>query len=119
MRIVFYTYSYTDRLQLPISDTFARIASTGYSGIDESSTFGPHLNSDSVSPERRRVIRETAERFGLRVEAIVTHGDLTPGLFRGPRLDLCGAIDLAETCDVGYATLKRAFERAGVPFPRG
>lgn len=95
MRLVFYTYSYTDRLDLPIPDTLARIAQAGYCGIDESSTYGPHLNSDSVSAERRRLIRESAKRHQLRVEAIVSHGELTTSLFAGEKLDLLAAVDLA------------------------
>lgn len=95
MRLVFYTYSYTDRLDQPIPEALERIAKTGYCGIDESSTYGPHLNSDSVTPERRKLIRETAKQHKLRVEAIITHGELTGGLFAGEKLDLKAAIDLA------------------------
>lgn len=95
MRLVFYTYSYTDRLNLPIPETLARIANAGYCGIDESSTFGPQLNSDSVSAERRKLIRDSARQHNLRVEAIVTHGELTTSLFKGEKLDLISAVDLA------------------------
>jgi sugar phosphate isomerase/epimerase len=95
MRLVFYTYSYTDRLDLPIPETFERIARTGYCGIDESSTYGPHLNSDSVTAERRQLIRETAKKNQLRVEAIISHGELTGSLFAAEKLDLKSAIDLA------------------------
>lgn len=95
MRLVFYTYSYTDRLELPIPETFSRIAATGYCGIDESSTFGKHINSDSVTAERRKLIRAAAQKNKLRVEAIVTHAELTGSLFAGEKLDLPAAIDLA------------------------
>lgn len=95
MRLAFYTYSYTDKLNLSIPETFARIAKAGYCGIDESSTFGPHVNSDSVSPERRKLIRETARRHKLRVEAIITHAELTSSLVGGEKLDLLAAVDLA------------------------
>jgi sugar phosphate isomerase/epimerase len=95
MRLVFYTYSYTDRLELPIPATLARIAEAGYCGIDESSTHGPHLNSESVSADRRRLIRETAKQNQLRIEAIVTHGELTTNLYQGEKLDLHSALDLA------------------------
>lgn len=95
MRLAFYTYSYTDRLQLSIRDCFARIAKTGYAGIDESSTFGAGVNSQSVSAERRRLIRETAREHNLRVEAIVTHADLTSRLGGDEPLDLKASIDLA------------------------
>jgi sugar phosphate isomerase/epimerase len=95
VRLAFYTYSYTDRLELPVPETLARIAKAGYCGIDESSTFGPHLNSDSVSLERRTLIRETALKHKLKVEAIVTHGELTRSLFADQKLDLISAVDLA------------------------
>src|SRR5665213_769857 len=67
MRLAFYTYSYTDRLNLSVPECFARIAKTGYSGIDESSTFGNAVNSTSVSAERRQLIREAARQHKLRV----------------------------------------------------
>src|SRR5215510_3739191 len=93
MRLAFYTYSYTDRLKLSIPECFARIAKTGYAGIDESSTFGAAINSDSVSPERRKQIREAARQHRLRVEAIVTHAELTTSLGTKEPLDLKAAID--------------------------
>src|SRR5579871_5917885 len=95
MRLSFYTYSYTDKLKLSIPDCFARIAKTGYAGIDESSTFGEAINSDSVSAERRKLIRETAARHKLRVEAIITHATLTDSLGTDKPLDLKASIDLA------------------------
>lgn len=95
MRLCFYTYSYTDRLNLPIADCFARIAKTGYSGVDESSTFGRAINSDSVTSARRKQIRDAAAQYKLRVEAIVTHAELTASLVTPPELDLKAAIDLA------------------------
>lgn len=99
MRLAFYTYSYTDRLQLDVERTFGEIARWGYDGVDESSTYGPRLNSPSVTRERRTQIRQAAARYRLRVEAIVTHGELTASLFAGERLDLIQSIDLA--CDLG------------------
>ena len=95
MRLAFYTYSYTDRLNLSVPDTFARIATTGYTGIDESSTFGAAVNSESVAAERRRLIRETARQHALRVEAIVTHAELTATLGMARPLDLEASVDLA------------------------
>src|SRR5262249_977590 len=78
---------------------FARIARTGYSGVDESSTFGNAVNSDSVTAERRRAIRDAARRHKLRVEAIVTHAELTHALDGPGALDLAASIDLA--ADIG------------------
>ena len=95
MRLAFYTYSYTDRLKLSIPECFARIAKTGYTGIDESSTFGPAINSGSVSPERRKLIRDIARDHKLRVEAVVTHADLTSRLGGEEPLDFEASIDLA------------------------
>ena len=34
MRLAFYTYSYTDRLDMPIEPALEKIAATGYDGID-------------------------------------------------------------------------------------
>ncbi len=99
MRLALYTYSYTDRLQLDVERTMAEIARWGYDGVDESSTFGPHVNSDSVSAERRTQIRQAAARYKLRVEAIVSHAELTGSLFGEQPLDLMQSIDLA--CDLG------------------
>lgn len=95
MRLSFYTYSYTDRLELDIDKTLAEISRWGYCGIDESSTFGPHVNSRSVTAGRRKEIRAAAARHKLRVEAIVSHAELTPSLFGTEPLDLQESIDLA------------------------
>jgi sugar phosphate isomerase/epimerase len=95
VRRAFYTYSYTDRLGLDIDRTLAEIARWGYEGIDESSTAGPHVNSSSVTPARRRAIRDAARRHGLRVEAIVSHAELSTSLFSSEPLDLIAALDLA------------------------
>lgn len=102
MRLSFYTYSYTDRLELPIPETLARIAKSGYCGIDESSTFGKESNSQSVSTERRTLIRETAKKLKLKVEAVVTHIELTRSLYAKEKLELNASIDLAADlgCDV-------------------
>lgn len=99
MRLAFYTYSYTDRLKLSIPDCFARIAKTDYAGIDESSTFGTAINSDSVTAERRKLIRDTARQHKLRIEAIVTHATLTEAIGNAEGLDLNASIDLAS--DIG------------------
>jgi sugar phosphate isomerase/epimerase len=115
MRLAFYTYSYTDRLKLSIPDCFARIAKTGYAGIDESSTFGAAVNSDSVNAERRKQIRETARQHQLRIEAIVTHAELTASLGTKEPLDLKGAIDLAADLGGDVATFHLGGARKDVP----
>ena len=95
MRLSFYTFSYTDKQKMSIADCLARIAKTGYAGIDESSTFGNAINSDSVTAERRREIRAAVEKNKLRVEAVITHADLTATIAENKPLDLNASIDLA------------------------
>lgn len=113
MRLVFYTYSYLDRMQMPIEPTLRRIAATGYAGIDVSGTFGPSDDPKSVDAPRRRVLRTTADAEGLRIEAVVTHAELTASLAdrnRAP-LDLPGTIDLANDLGADVVT----FHMGGPP----
>ena len=77
MRLAFYTYSYTDKLDMPIAECLERIAQTGYSGIDVSGTHGASDDPASFDGARRRLTHQTAERLGLRVEAVITHAQLT------------------------------------------
>lgn len=95
MKLSFYTYSYTDRQNLSVAECLARIARVGYAGIDESGTFGRSENSASVTPERRKLIRDTARQLRLSVEAVITHAELTRTLATTTPLDLKGSIDLA------------------------
>jgi len=99
MRLAFYTYSYTDRLEMPIEPALEKIAATGYDSIDISGTHGSSADPHSVTPELRRLTRATAERLGLKIEAIITHGSLTDSLFSDAPLDLKRSVDLA--VDVG------------------
>lgn len=115
MRLAFYTYSYTDRLNLSIPECFARIAKTGYAGIDESSTFGTAVNSDSVPANRRKLIRDTARRDKLRVEAIVTHAALTDAIKTDSGLDLKASIDLASDLGGDVVTFHLGGPRKDVP----
>ncbi len=113
MRLGFYTYSYTDRLKLPVVDCLQRIARTGYSGIDVSGTNGPSVDPKSVTSELRRLTRQTAERLHLRIEAVITHhqlADAISGSKRGP-LDLAGTVDLA--VDLGAPLI--TFHMGGYP----
>ena len=113
MRLGFYTYSYTDRLRLPIEACFARIAKAGYTGVDVSGTDGPSTSPHSVTPALRRATRQTAERLGLRVEAVITHACLSDSLAdpRQTPLDLEGSVDLA--LDVGAPLV--TFHMGGYP----
>jgi sugar phosphate isomerase/epimerase len=97
MRLSFYTYSYTDRLKMPIVGCLERIAEVGYSGIDVSGTNGNSANPLSFSVSRRKLTRRTAERLKLRIEAVITHAQLTDTLSdpKRPDLDLVGSVDLA------------------------
>lgn len=104
MRLVFYTYSYLDRLQLPIADCLTRIAQTGYAGIDESGTFGASEDPHSVTPERRNLLGAEARQRGLSVEAVVTHAELTTTIARQSPLDLKGSVDLAEDLGANVVT---------------
>ncbi len=113
MRLGFYTYSYTDRLRLPLERCLKRIARAGYSGIDISGTDGPSTDPRSVSPELRRQTRRTAERLGLSVEAVITHAPLADSLVDSDKdpLDLAGTVDLA--VDVGADVV--TFHMGGYP----
>lgn len=115
MRLAFYTYSYTDRLKLPVGDCFARIAKAGYRGVDESSTFGAAINPDSVTGERRKLIRDAAREHNLRIEAIVTHAELTTGLGTDKPLDLEASIDLAAELGGDVATFHLGGPRPDLP----
>jgi sugar phosphate isomerase/epimerase len=95
MRLAFYTYSYTDRLDMPIEPALVRIAETGYDGIDISGTHGSSADPLSVTPELRQLTRGTARRLGLEIEAIITHAGLADSLFTDAPLDLRGSVDLA------------------------
>ena len=99
MRLAFYTYSYTDRLEMPIEPALKKIADTGYDGIDISGTHGSSADPLSVTPTLRQLTRGTAERLGLEIEAIITHAALADSLFTDAPLDLKGSVDLA--VDVG------------------
>jgi sugar phosphate isomerase/epimerase len=113
MRLGFYTYSYTDRLRMPIATCLERIARTGYSGIDVSGTDGASTDPRSVSPELRRLTRETADRLGLQIEAVITHAPLADSLASpmATRLDLERTVDLA--VDLGAPVV--TFHMGGYP----
>jgi len=95
MRLAFYTYSFTDRLEMPIEPALEKIAATGYAGIDISGTHGNSADPASVTPALRQQTRATAERLGLSIEAIITHATLAESLFTNTPLDLKGSVDLA------------------------
>ncbi|MFN0198453.1 MAG: sugar phosphate isomerase/epimerase family protein [Planctomycetaceae bacterium] len=97
MRLAFYTYSYTDRLKMTIEECHPHIAATGYTSVDVSGTYGPSEDPRSFDEALRKATRESSEKDKLRVEAIITHADLT-GSFDNPDrkpLDLIGSTDLA------------------------
>src|SRR5688572_24831130 len=104
MKLVFYTYSYTDRLQLPVAECLAHIAKAVYAGIDDSATLGASESPHSVTSEHRTLIRDTSRRHGLAVEAVVTHAELTTTMARGQPLDLLGTVDLATDLGASVVT---------------
>lgn len=112
MRLAFYTYSYTDRLEMPVVPVLERIAKAGYPGIDVSGTHGASDDPKSFDAAQRRTTRETTERLKLRVEAVITHASLTDSLIadRQP-LDLKGTVDLASELGATVVT----FHMGGVP----
>jgi sugar phosphate isomerase/epimerase len=119
MRLGFYTYSYTDRLGMPVDVCLERIARTGYTGIDVSGTHGPSADPNSVSARLRRQTRETAGRLGLRIEAVITHAHVADTLANPAQkpLDLAGSIDLAAELGAPIVTFHMGGYPSGVPRP--
>ncbi len=112
MRISFYTYSYTDRLQMPTVDCLEHIAQIGYAGIDVSGTYGNSEDPRSFDAGLRTLTRKTAERLGLKIEAVITHAQLTDSLAGNRKpMDLKGSIDLA--VDLGAPVV--TFHLGGYP----
>lgn len=117
MRLAFYTYSYTDRLKMPIAECHPHIAETGYTGIDVSGTFGPSDDPRSYTEALRKETRESSEKDDLRVEAIITHADLTGSLQNPERtpLDLVGTNDLAAAIGGDVVTFHMGGPREDIP----
>ncbi|MBI2192193.1 MAG: sugar phosphate isomerase/epimerase [Planctomycetes bacterium] len=99
MKIGFYTYQYVDIADLPIVEVMEAIAKEGYDGIDISATRGRAQDPSLFPQEDRRRYRETAERLGLEIEAVVTHLPMLESVWNGDPINLPGAVDLA--VDVG------------------
>ncbi len=120
MRLSFYTYSYTDRLEMPIEPCLQRIARTGYSGIDVSGTHGRSDDPRSFDAQRRRLTRRVAEQLELRVEAVITHAQLTDTLVdpNRPPLDLKGTVDLAQELGAAVVTFHMGGYHEGTPRER-
>ena len=57
MRLAFYTYSYTDRLEMPVEACLERIDHLGYAGIDGSGTHGTSEDPASVGANRKIMYR--------------------------------------------------------------
>jgi len=114
MRLSFYTYSYTDKLDMPIPETLAFIAGVGYSGIDISGTNGNSDDPRSFDAARRKLTRTTAEKYELRLEAVITHGALTSSLAAGPPLDLKGTVDLAADVGANVVTFHMGGPQKGI-----
>jgi sugar phosphate isomerase/epimerase len=117
MRLGFYTYGYTDRLRMPVAACLERVPRAGYSGIDVSGTDGASDDPRSVLPELRRLTRRTADRLGLRIEAVVTHAQLADSLYDPKRrpLDLAGTVDLAVELGADVVTFHMGGYPPGTP----
>lgn len=117
MRLSFYTYSYTDKLNMPIAECLERIAGTGYSGVDVSGTHGQSDDPKSFDKARRVLTRTTAERLNLRIEAVISHAQLTDTQADPTQepLDLMGTIDLAADLGADVATFHMGGYHDAVP----
>ena len=115
MRLAFYTYSYTDRLEMPLEPALEKIAATGYDGIDISGTHGPSADPRSVTPELRAQTRSIADRLGLTIEAVITHANLANSLFTDEPLDLKGSVDLAVDVGAPLVVFHMAVPRTTTP----
>ncbi|TWU12593.1 fructoselysine 3-epimerase [Symmachiella macrocystis] len=114
MHLSFYTYSYTDVLDQPIPETLAFAAGVGYTRVDVSGTHGKSNDPGSFDAARRKLTRETAERFGLRVAAVITHAELTGTIAAGKPLDLKGSVDLAVDLGAPVVTFHMGGPQEGI-----
>jgi sugar phosphate isomerase/epimerase len=117
VRLAFYTYSYTDRLKMSIPECLERIARTGYTGIDVSGTNGNSADPRSFDAARRKLTRESAEKHGLKIEAVITHQQLTDAAADPKRnpLDLIGSVDLAADLGAPVVTFHMGGYHEGTP----
>src|ERR1051326_373703 len=99
MKIGFYTYSYLDRLDMPIAPVREAIAAAGYEAVDLSATRRLDLDPAQFPVEDRREIRRRTSALGLEIAALVTHLPLVNALWDGRPLNLRGAVDLAGELD--------------------
>ena len=99
MKLGFYTYSYIDRLKMPIEPDLEQVAATGYDGIDISATWRDDLDPGLMPLPVRDLYARAAQRLGLEIEAVVTHLELVDSVWNHRPLNLKGAVDVA--CDVG------------------
>ncbi|MEX2285525.1 MAG: sugar phosphate isomerase/epimerase family protein [Planctomycetaceae bacterium] len=115
MRLSFYTYSYTDKLKMPVRDCLARIAKTGYAGIDVSGTNGPSDDPRSFDKDLRTLTRRTADDLKLKIEAVTTHAQLADSLGDPQKrpLDLNGSVDLAVELGAPVVTFHMGGYREG------
>ncbi len=95
MKLGFYTYSHIDRLGMEIEPVLEAVAAAGYDGIDISATWRDDLDPVRMPAEARGRYAEAAARWGLEIEAVVTHLGLVPALRQGLPLNLEGAVDVA------------------------
>jgi sugar phosphate isomerase/epimerase len=105
MRLAFYTFSYIDRLGMEPEPVLRAVAAAGYSGIDLSATWRADLDPALFPRERRAEVKTLAARYGLRIEALVTHLPLINALWDGLPVNLPGAIDVAVELECPIVTV--------------
>lgn len=109
MKLGFYTYSYVDRMEMEIELVFEAVAKAGYHGVDISATWHADLDPALMrSGVRDRYVR-AAGRFGLEIEAVVTHLGLVQALRQGLPLNLKGAVDVAHDVSARIVTVHIGF----------
>jgi sugar phosphate isomerase/epimerase len=120
MKLGFYTYSYVDRMEMEIEFVFEAVAKAGYHGVDISATWHEDLDPALMTSAVRDRYVAAASRFGLEIEAVVTHLGLVQALRQGLPLNLKGAVDVAQdvgarivTVHIGFADFSMA-ETGGV-----
>jgi sugar phosphate isomerase/epimerase len=111
MKIGFYTYSYLDRLDMPIGPTLEAIAAAGYDAVDLSATRRRDLDPALFPVEDRREILRLTAALGLEIAALVTHLPLVNSLWDGRPLNLLGACDLAAELGCPLVTVHAGSEK--------
>src|SRR3989442_1598438 len=111
MKLAFYTYSYLDRLDMPVAPVLEAIAAAGYDAVDLSATRRADLDPAQFPVSDRREILQLTRSLGLEIAALVTHLGLVNALWDGRPLNLRGAVDLAAEFGCPVVTVHAGSER--------